>query len=133
MLSNSISPFGTQEVRSHGQAGEGRTRPGRGRFQLRPARNENRREGALQPPSRIRERVKKTVEDIIEIGTDLLAVKETLEHGHFGPWLKAEFGWSERTAQNFMSVAERFKSAKIADLSIQPSACLFSGLSLRPG
>ena len=71
---------------------------------------------------RIRERVKKTVEDIIEVGNDLLAVKEALEHGQFGPWLRAEFGWSERTAQNFMSVAERFKSAKIADLPIQPSA-----------
>jgi hypothetical protein len=85
---------------------------------------------------RIRERVKKTVEDIIEVGNDLLAVKEALEHGQFGPWLKAEFGWSERTAQNFMSVfgwsertaqnfmsvAERFKSAKFAELPIQPSA-----------
>jgi len=74
---------------------------------------------------RIRERVKKTVEDIIEVGNDLLAVKEALDHGQFGPWLKAEFGWSERSAQNFMSVAERFKSAKIADLPIQPSAAYF--------
>ena len=71
---------------------------------------------------RIRERVKKTVEDIIDVGNDLLAVKEALPHGQFGPWLKAEFGWSERSAQNFMSVAERFKSAKFADLPIQPSA-----------
>src|SRR5947208_15313192 len=54
-----------------------------------------------------------------------LAVKEALEHGHFGPWLKAEFGWGERTAQNFMSVAERFKFAKIADLPIQPSAAYY--------
>jgi hypothetical protein len=71
---------------------------------------------------RIRERVKKTVEDIIEVGNDLLAVKEALPHGQFLPWVKAEFGWSERSAQNFMSVAEKFKSAKIADLPIQPSA-----------
>lgn len=71
---------------------------------------------------RIRERVKKTVEDIIAVGNDLLAVKEALPHGQFLPWLKAEFGWSERSAQNFMSVAEQFKSAKIADLPIQPSA-----------
>jgi len=74
---------------------------------------------------RIRGRVKKTVEDIIDVGHDLLAVKEALPHGQFGPWLKAEFGWSERSAQNFMSVAERFKSAKIADLPIQPSAAYF--------
>jgi hypothetical protein len=71
---------------------------------------------------RIRERMKKTVEDIIEVGNNLLAVKEALPHGQFLLWLKAEFGWSERMAQNFMSVAERFKSAKIADLPIQPSA-----------
>jgi len=74
---------------------------------------------------RIRERIKKTVEDIIEVGNDLLAVKEALTHGQFLPWLKAEFGWSERSAQNFMSVAEKFKSAKIADLPIQPSAAYF--------
>src|SRR5215831_3587863 len=70
---------------------------------------------------RIRERVKKTVEDIIEVGNDLLAVKEKLPHGQFGPWLKAEFGWGERMAQNFISVAEQFgaKSEIIADLTIQ--------------
>ena len=79
-------------------------------------------EQARSSAERIRERVKKTVEDIIDVGNDLLAVKEALPHGHFGPWLKAEFGWSERSAQNFMSVAERFKSAKFADLPIQPSA-----------
>jgi Protein of unknown function (DUF3102) len=80
---------------------------------------------------RIRERIKKTVEDIIEVGNDLLAVKEALPHGQFLPWLKAEFGWSEWTAQNFMSVTEQFKSAKIADLPIQSSAAyLLAGPSV---
>ncbi len=80
-------------------------------------------EKARSTADRIREKVKKTVEDIIEVGNDLLAVKEALEHGQFGPWLKAEFGWSERTARNFMAVAEQFgKTAKIADLPIAPSA-----------
>ena len=49
---------------------------------------------------RIRERVKKTVEDLIEVGNDLLGVEEALGHGQFLPWLKAEFGWSERTARD---------------------------------
>lgn len=68
----------------------------------------------------IRSKVKKTLEDIIEVGNDLLGVKEALPHGQFGPWLKGEFGWGERMAQNFMSVAERFgaKTAIIADLTI---------------
>lgn len=44
-----------------------------------------------------------------------------LEHGQFRAWLRGEFGWSERMAQNFMSVAERFgpKTEIIADLTIQ--------------
>jgi hypothetical protein len=46
-----------------------------------------------------------------------------LSHGQFGKWLDVEFGWSERTVRNFMGVAQRFgKSAKFADLQIQPSA-----------
>jgi hypothetical protein len=54
----------------------------------------------------------------------LRAVKEALEHGQFGRWLHAEFGWTERLAQNFMTVAERFgaKSEIISDLQIQPTA-----------
>ncbi len=73
---------------------------------------------------RIRQKVKKTLEDIIEVGKDLLAVKEALPHGQFGPWLRAEFGWGDRMAQNFMAVAESFgpKTEIIADLAIQPTA-----------
>jgi hypothetical protein len=79
-------------------------------------------EKARLTAERIRGRLRKTLEDLIEVGSDLLEVKEALPHGQFGAWLKAEFGWSERMAQNFMSVAERFKSAKFAELPIQPSA-----------
>lgn len=73
---------------------------------------------------RIRQRLKKALEDIIEVGNDLLTVKAALPHGQFGFWLRAEFGWSERMAQNFMRVAERFgsKTEIIADLAIQPTA-----------
>jgi hypothetical protein len=72
---------------------------------------------------RIRQKIQRTLEDIVEIGNDLRVVKESLGHGQFGKWLKAEFGWGERMARNFMSVAERFgKSATIADLEIPPTA-----------
>lgn len=73
---------------------------------------------------RIRGRVKRTVEDLIAVGHDLGQVKEALPHGQFGKWLKAEFGWGERTAQNFMSVAGQFgpKRELIADLRIAPTA-----------
>jgi hypothetical protein len=73
---------------------------------------------------RIRLRMSRTVEDIIEIGRDLKRVKEALGHGHFLRWIEAEFGMAERSAQNFMRVADRFgsKSATVADL---PAAALY--------
>lgn len=70
----------------------------------------------------IRQQLQNTLVSAIKIGQELLAVKETLEHGQFLPWLQAEFGWSQRTAYNFMSVAERFELATVASLPIQPSA-----------
>lgn len=74
--------------------------------------------------ARIRERVKKTLVTIIEVGDELCAVKRMLPHGDFGVWLRAEFGWTERTARNFMAVAERFgpKAEIISDLAISPTA-----------
>jgi Protein of unknown function (DUF3102) len=52
--------------------------------------------------ARIRERTRAS---ILDTGRDLLAIKEKLEHGAFGRWIEAEFGMTERTAQNYMAVA----------------------------
>lgn len=56
---------------------------------------------------RMRDRVKANE---IENGRDLLAVKDRLAGtvGAFGAWLHAEFGMSERTAQNYMATAREF-------------------------
>jgi len=72
----------------------------------------------------IREKVKRTIEQIIEVGLDLLKVKDALPHGQFGPWLASEFGWTDRLARRFMDVAEVFgpKSDIISDLAIAPTA-----------
>ncbi len=75
----------------------------------------------VQPAvQRIRYLVSQTVKDIIAVGNELLAVKEALPHGSFGPWVRAEFSWAERTARNFMRVAARLgpKTATLADLRI---------------
>lgn len=42
----------------------------------------------------------------MEIGRELIAAKEQLPHGQFTPWIDAEFGMTERTAQRYMSAAE---------------------------
>jgi DNA polymerase III alpha subunit (gram-positive type) len=57
---------------------------------------------------RIKVRMKRTAEDIIEIGKDLKLVKEKLPHGQFLPWINSEFEMDQKTAFNFMSVAEKF-------------------------
>ncbi len=84
---------------------------------------------------KIRRMVQKTIEDIIEVGSELLAVKEALPHGRFGPWLRAEFGWTDRTAQNFMAVAQAFgpKTEMISDLTIQPTAAYLLAAPSAPG
>jgi hypothetical protein len=70
----------------------------------------------------IRQQLQNTLVSAIKIGQELLAVKKDLEHGQFLLWLQAEFRWSQRAAYNFMSVAERFELATVANLPIQPSA-----------
>lgn len=59
-----------------------------------------------QQAENIRAKVRTTTATIIEIGAALLDVKARLEHGHFGTWVSAECGFTIRSAQNYMSVAE---------------------------
>jgi hypothetical protein len=62
-----------------------------------------------------------TGEAIIEIGRQLIAVKASLPHGQFEPWMEVEFGWSYDTARRFMKVATVF-GEKTQIASFQPSA-----------
>jgi hypothetical protein len=73
---------------------------------------------------RNRSTVQKAMLDLITVGQEFLTVKEVVGHGPFGAWLRAEFGWTERTAQNLVSVPERFGANPklISDLTIQPTA-----------
>lgn len=41
-------------------------------------------------------------------GDRLIKAKELLPHGGFGPWLRNEFDWSERTAQGLMQIRRAF-------------------------
>lgn len=75
-----------------------------------------------QRTSEIKTLMRRTAQDIVEIGQRLIEVKAQLEHGLFGTWLQAEFGWSRSTALRFMRVAEQFKFANLANLSVASSA-----------
>ena len=51
-----------------------------------------------QQTGEIRALMKRTGQDIIDLGQRLILVKEKLGHGQFGMWLAAEFDWTSRTA-----------------------------------
>lgn len=57
--------------------------------------------------------VRRSAQDIIDIGSKLIDVKARLGHGNFGGWLDAEFGWSQMTATKFMNIARKFKDTLI--------------------
>jgi hypothetical protein len=50
-----------------------------------------------------------------------ITVPDDMEDGCHG-WSEREFGWAERTAQNFMNTAISLKSATVADLPIDAGA-----------
>src|SRR5262249_11122777 len=68
-----------------------------------------------QRAAEIRSLVRRTAQDIVDIGHKLIEVKEALRglRGAFGRWLQAEFAWGERTAQRFVQVAEHFGNRQI--------------------
>lgn len=70
---------------------------------------------------RIKLRLRRTAEDIVAIGKDLIVIKEQLQHGEFLPWIEREFEMGEQSARNFMNVASRF-GANPQLLGISPSA-----------
>ncbi|WNZ26330.1 DUF3102 domain-containing protein [Leptolyngbya sp. NK1-12] len=76
-----------------------------------------------QRTGEIRERLQRSAQDIWEIGQRLADVRAALKHGQFDAWLKAEFGWSRRTAYNFINVYETFQErANLAQIDIATSA-----------
>lgn len=58
--------------------------------------------------------------EVVTSGRALLHVKEVLPHGQFGKWLLSEFGWKERSAQNFMRVESFGENAqRVAHLPLR--------------
>ena len=70
----------------------------------------------------IKKLIKRSSQDIIDIGKSLTDIKNRLDYGQFYAWLELEFDWSYRTAVRFMRVSERFASDNLSELNILPSA-----------
>lgn len=65
--------------------------------------------------NRIRKLTGDACRNMIEIGKHLIAAKAEVEHGNWANWLEENFGWTDRTARNFMAVADRFGDMDVAD------------------
>lgn len=72
----------------------------------------------------IRGKVHSSTAIVIDIGRDLMAVKQHLEHGQFCAWVEAECGFSMRSAQRYILVAE-FASDKNDTVSLLPPAAAY--------
>jgi hypothetical protein len=57
------------------------------------------------------------IEDLVEIGRRLAAVKGRLGHGRWLAWLKYEFAWSAASAQRYMRMHELVKSRGVRNLA----------------
>jgi Protein of unknown function (DUF3102) len=63
--------------------------------------------------------IAKTTADLIEVGRNLIAVKQQLDHGQFMDWVEIEVGIVKRTAQSYMAIA-RLADAKGATVALLP-------------
>ena len=52
----------------------------------------------------IRRLGKRVVADVVEIGHHLSECKAICGHGNWLPWLDREFGWTDKTAENYINV-----------------------------
>jgi hypothetical protein len=86
---------------------------------LPPADAEDLRDRA----GRIRGLFKKHNGDFVDIGRDLIAVKDRLAHGQFESWIERELGVGVRAAQYYMSVA-KFTEGKDEHVALLPPATL---------
>lgn len=60
-----------------------------------------------------------------EIGTHLSQVKAALGHGNFTAWMETELGFTDRTARNYMQVAD-FLEGKPEIISVLPATTLYA-------
>lgn len=79
-------------------------------------------DAARAAAERIKSRLKA---GLIEVGLELIDIKAKIGHGAFGPWMKAEFGMDERTAQNYMRTATVFGD-KSEIVSVLPASTIYA-------
>lgn len=89
------------------------------RYDYAQIADEEDRSAVMGAAMTIKPLMRRTAEDLVRIGQELIAVKDLLPHGQFTPWIETEFGLHQRTARRMMAVAERLghKTDTLSDLS----------------
>ena len=83
-------------------------------------------DGLRQQADRIRRRIGKSTQDLIDVGRDLLAAKRHLiERGQFIAWVESEVGILARTAQNYMRAADLAESHQSETISLFPPKIVY--------
>jgi Protein of unknown function (DUF3102) len=83
----------------------------------------------------IRRLGKRVVLDVVEIGRRLSECRRIIDHGEWLPWLDREFGWSDRTALNYIRAYEVVTKSEIVsdlDLSMTLGALYLLGAPSTP-
>lgn len=83
--------------------------------------------------SRLRQRITRSTQELIELGFELKATKDQLPHGQFVKWVEAEVGIGRRTAQRYIAVAELAAKSVTVTLLNPTSAYLLSQKSVPNG
>ena len=78
-----------------------------------------------QQTSQIRILMRRTAQDIVEIGQRLVSIKEKLGHGYFLEWLVTEFDGHRDTANKFMQVAKEFGNLEMSKFSTFEISALY--------
>jgi hypothetical protein len=73
---------------------------------------------------RIKSNINIASASFIEVGHDLITVKEQIGHGRFTGWIELEFGMNYRAARRIMSIARTFKTDKLSDLKFPQQVLL---------
>lgn len=72
------------------------------------------------------DRIKQCIRrSVIDVGRELVRMKDVIPHGDFMPWVGSELRMTQRTAQRYMSVVTAFEG-KCDSVSYLPPTTLFS-------
>lgn len=73
------------------------------------------RDDVMARARNIKRNERRSVQTMVAVGQDLIAVQDLLPHGQFLPWIEQEFGWERTTAYNLINLAKKFPASGLPE------------------